>query len=175
MQKQLREQSIRDPLTGLYNRRFFDETLVRELIRVERANEPLSLIVVDIDLFKSINDRYGHASGDLMLKRLAVVLNSHIRGSDVACRFGGDEFAVILPNATPELAIERAHEIRDAFAKSAVMLNGEDVQCTISVGVASYPTNAASGRAVFIAADRAMYIAKEEGRNNVQIYGDFVD
>ncbi len=108
----LRQQSIRDPLTGLFNRRFREETLAREVARARRAKSPLGVIMLDIDHFKCFNDTHGHAAGDAVLKALGGFLLEHVRGGDVPCRYGGEEFALILPGAVPADAAQRAEELR---------------------------------------------------------------
>jgi diguanylate cyclase (GGDEF)-like protein len=164
----LREQSVRDALTGLFNRRYLDETLERELRRAERAHQPLGLIMLDIDHFKRFNDTYGHAAGDAALHDLGRLLSTHVRGSDIACRYGGEEFILLLPEATREVAVERAETIRASARRLSVHDSGRPVEpITLSIGVAAFPLNGASGAALLKAADEGLYRAKHEGRDRV--------
>jgi len=161
----LREEAIRDPLTGLYNRRFLKDYLGRELIRAKRENKPVALIMLDLDHFKRVNDTAGHAAGDRVLVEAAALLTRHIRGSDIACRHGGEEFVLVLPNATVENARARSEEICTAIRQERNRLAG----VTASLGVALYPDHAASAEPLMRAADRALYDAKGAGRNQVKI------
>jgi len=165
----LHEQSIRDPLTNLFNRRYLQETLRRELSRANRENIPVSIIVIDIDHFKAINDTYGHAMGDLVLKQLGQLLQSQTRQGDVACRYGGEEFVVVLPTATSKTSYYRAEEIRLAFAAISIACETKTIQATLSVGIATYPFHGETHEAVFGAADAALYLAKSKGRNQTVI------
>lgn len=167
LQKRLTEQAIRDPLTGLYNRRFLEESLARELARARRTQQPLSVAVIDLDHFKRVNDAYGHHAGDTLLIAVGDLLRSYIRDGDVACRFGGEEFVVLMPGASLEVAAERAETWRLAFAKLKIAPETLNLNATFTVGVASYPLNAASVEKVLEAADRAMYAAKAAGRDRV--------
>jgi diguanylate cyclase len=169
LQAQLRDQVNRDPLTGLYNRRYFDATLERELARCKREQQGLSVVMIDIDHFKRINDSYGHQAGDEILKLLAVSLNERIRASDVACRYGGEEFLLLLPKVTPKIAIERAEQWRAAFAADTIRFDGAQVRATISAGIASYPEHGETPEELIRSADLALYCAKSEGRNRVTI------
>jgi diguanylate cyclase (GGDEF)-like protein len=161
----LREEAIRDPLTGLYNRRFLKDYLGRELIRAQRENKPVALIMLDLDHFKRVNDTAGHPAGDRVLVETAALLTRHIRGSDIACRHGGEEFVLVLPNATLENARARSEEICTAIRRERNRLAG----VTASLGVALYPDHAASAEPLMRAADRALYEAKGAGRNQVKI------
>ena len=165
----LRAQAIRDPLTSLYNRRYMDETLVREISRVQRRGLPLSIVMVDIDHFKRLNDTAGHAAGDEVLKRVAQQLMSGVRREDVPCRFGGEEFALVLPELPVDKAVERAERLRKEIEALSGMPAG---RVTASFGVASFPADGASGEAVLRAADVALYQAKNRGRNRVVAAGE---
>lgn len=167
LQEMLRQQAIRDPLTGLYNRRFLEETLARELAQAVRVNEPLSVAMMDIDLFKSINDTYGHPVGDLFLMALGDLLAHKIRGGDVACRFGGEEFVVVMPGASLEAAALRVNEFRQAFGAQALNIDGKEIRVTFSAGVAGFPLHGSDDKSIMAAADHALYAAKEAGRNRV--------
>jgi diguanylate cyclase (GGDEF)-like protein len=172
----LREQSIRDPLTGLFNRRYFEETLAREVARADRAAEPVSLLMVDLDHFKVVNDGYGHLAGDRVLRSAADLLSRHVRAADVVCRYGGDEFAVVLPDAGPDLALDRAEVL--LRAAHAVELPGPEPtngRLSLSVGVACFPRHARHPASLTRAADDAMYEAKRAGRNRVGLPAGAVD
>jgi len=162
----LREQTIRDPLTSLHNRRFLEDYLPRELIRAARELAPLALIMIDLDRFKRINDSAGHQAGDRVLVEVAGLLQRHVRGSDIACRYGGEEFALVLPNTTLESAIRRSEEIRSAITGEPDRLRG----VTASLGVALCPTHAMDAEGLLRAADRALYEAKRAGRNQVRVF-----
>jgi diguanylate cyclase (GGDEF)-like protein len=168
LQSALKEQAIRDPLTNLYNRRYLDETLERELRRAERQNHPVSVLVLDIDHFKKLNDAYGHPGGDVVLKALAGLLRGGVRGGDLACRWGGEEFVLLLHAADTAGAVERAEALREAFARLRVRYQDADLAATVSVGVATFPEHASSAEALMGAADAALYRAKNEGRNCVR-------
>ena len=164
----LHEQSIRDPLTGLYNRRFLEEFLSRELVRADRKKHPLSVIAVDIDHFKRINDSLGHGAGDIVLRRVGLLLQGFVRQSDIACRVGGEEFSVLLPEATMPIAAQRAEDIRKAVQELKLTYEDHDLSgITISLGVAAYPDHGATPDALIRAADQALYEAKYRGRDRV--------
>lgn len=168
----LRELSIRDPLTGLFNRRYLDETLDRELKRAARKQLPLGMIMLDIDHFKLFNDTYGHAAGDLLLKQLGDTLKGHIRAGDIACRYGGEEFLLILPEATREVTRQRAEQLREKIKHIQVLYENQVLDgVTMSLGVAVFPLNGKSGEDVMKAADDALYQAKREGRDRVVVAG----
>ena len=170
LRDQLRIQSIRDGLTGLFNRRYLDEMLPRELRRAERGNRALSVLMLDIDHFKQFNDTYGHAAGDLVLQRIAELMLASFRSSDIACRYGGEEFTVILPETALEDARNRAETFREATSHLLRQHNGRDLgSVTISVGVAVYPHHGATRDTLIKFADSAAYRAKECGRNRVEI------
>lgn len=173
LQRQLHEQANRDPLTGLYNRRYLDTTLARELARCQREGQPLSLMLIDIDHFKRINDSYGHQAGDEVLKQLADMLNAQARSADVVCRFGGEEFLLLLPNMPPATALARAEQWRRDFAASSIAFGEFRMQATLSIGLASYPGHGTTPQALIRSADHALYRAKTEGRNRV-IMADLV-
>lgn len=170
LQAQLHEQANRDPLTGLYNRRYLDSTLERELARCKREGQPLSLILIDIDHFKQINDTYGHQAGDEVLKHLASMLSAQARAADVVCRYGGEEFLLLLPQMPLKNARERAEEWRSGFEASTTSLGEFRMQATLSIGIASYPGHGTSPQELIRCADRALYSAKATGRNRVLIF-----
>lgn len=167
----LREMAFRDGLTGVTNRRFFDETLQQEWRRCSRAKLPLSLIMLDIDFFKKYNDTYGHLQGDECLKRVAAVLSRQVRRpGDVVARYGGEEFAIILPNTPLSGALDVAHHIEAAIRGMGIphAQGGSQKLVTISAGVASWLWQTDHGPDQLIAlADRQLYLAKEQGRARV--------
>ncbi len=169
---ELREQAIRDSLTGLYNRRYLDETLDREFSRARRADYPISVIMMDIDEFKRVNDRYGHKAGDWVLKSLGDIVRLHIRVSDIPCRFGGEEFVIVLPETPIETAAQRADQIRTQFHSTRFFKTIHAIVPSLSIGVAAFPTHGKTADKVLQAADRAMYAAKSYGGNMVVQYGD---
>ncbi len=168
MRDQLREQSIRDPLTGLFNRRHMTETLRRQLQRARHDGAMLSLLSIDVDHFKLFNDNHGHDAGDAVLRHVAELLEHHVNGDEIACRPGGEEFAVILPGIAPDEARRRAEKLRDAVQGLHVHYAGKDLpRVTISVGVAHYPEHGQTVQDLVKAADEALYDAKACGRNTV--------
>ena len=171
LQEHLRQQSIRDVLTGLYNRRHMEASLQREIARADRSGNPCSIIMLDVDHFKKFNDNYGHQAGDALLQGLGQFLGKQVRGEDVPCRYGGEEFILILPGAMPEGAAMRAEQIR-AGVESSLKVPHEDgflPQVTISLGVATYPLHASTAQDAVKAADAALYRSKKAGRNCVTI------
>jgi diguanylate cyclase (GGDEF)-like protein/PAS domain S-box-containing protein len=168
LREALREQSIRDPLTGLYNRRYMEEALKQQLSRLTRQLQPLGIIMIDIDHFKDFNDTHGHAAGDALLRELGQFLQSHIRGEDIACRYGGEEFTLIMPDASLEAAQQRAEHLRQEASQLRVHDAGQShAAITLSVGVAIYPQHGRTIETVLRAADAALYRAKQEGRDRV--------
>ncbi len=168
LRRTLRDQAIRDSLTGLFNRRYMEETLEREVHRSSRRSNSLSVMMLDADHFKQFNDLYGHEAGDLLLRALGSHLKSSLRGEDIACRYGGEEFALILPDTPLKVALKRAEELREGVASLVVQHRRQSLgKMTISIGVASAPEHGRNGEAVLRAADAALYRAKAEGRNRV--------
>ena len=165
----LRELSRRDPLTGVANRRYFFERASQEFARATRSTGALSIALVDIDHFKQINDRHGHAAGDEMLKFLCHSSQHLLREMDIFARIGGEEFAVLLPDTSLEGATDLATRLRQTIAGSELSLNGVQINCTISVGVATLRLTDTCPEESLSRADSAMYRAKRNGRNNVQI------
>jgi diguanylate cyclase (GGDEF)-like protein len=160
--------SMRDPLTGLYNRRYLEETMGRELPRARRLGESVGVIVIDIDHFKRLNDTYGHDAGDFVLERMGELLRAATRNSDIACRFGGEEFAVILPGATLLVARNRAEAIRAALESLEIEFEGKPLgPLTVSAGVSCMPPHGQDWAYTLQQADRALYTAKQAGRNKV--------
>jgi diguanylate cyclase (GGDEF)-like protein/PAS domain S-box-containing protein len=154
---QLQEQATRDSLTGLFNRRYLEESLVREFQRAEREKSTVCLIMMDIDGFKAFNDTYGHDAGDLLLKRLGEILQSDIRGSDISCRFGGEEFLIVMPGTQLKKGHERAEHLRTNFLSLDIEHLGVKLRATLSIGVAVYPLHGDTWEKVLHAADQAMY------------------
>jgi diguanylate cyclase (GGDEF)-like protein len=167
---QQREFSIHDPLTNLFNRRYLEETLLRELQRAERDSVPLSIIMMDIDHFKRFNDTLGHAAGDAVLQDIGGLLTRAIRAADIACRYGGEEFVLVLPDASLEVAAMRAELVRDAVKNLRVERSGLVLgPVTVSLGVAVFPDNGCDGESVLRSADSALYRAKDQGRDQVVV------
>lgn len=170
LRETLRNLSIRDPLTGLFNRRYMEEVLEQELLKAKRYGRSLGVIMLDIDHFKRFNDTYGHEAGDLVLRELSVFMQNHIRLTDIPCRFGGEEFTLILPEADMALTQQRAEQVRQGVAAIRVKVQEQTLaSITISEGVAVYPENGPTGQDVLRAADEALYRAKQKGRNHVVI------
>ncbi|APO96990.1 diguanylate cyclase [Xanthomonas vesicatoria] len=172
LRESLRRQSIRDALTGLYNRRYLEESLSHELARCARRGLPLSVLMLDVDHFKQFNDSQGHAGGDLLLAAVGELLLTRLRAEDVACRYGGEEFTVILPEADGDEAMRLAEQIRSHIAALAVR-DGQRAlpRVTASIGVASYPADGELGASLIQKADAALYVAKHRGRNRVERHG----
>ncbi|PZO43766.1 MAG: PleD-like protein [Pseudanabaena frigida] len=168
LQETLQQQSIRDPLTGLFNRRYLEENLNQEISRAQRQQHQIGVIMIDIDHFKRFNDTYGHDAGDYVLQTVGTLLKKYVRGSDVACRYGGEEMILVLPDLKLEAVSMRAEEIREAIAQVSLSHNSQLLgSLTASFGVASFPQHGATGSAVMQAADAALYRAKAAGRNQV--------
>ena len=167
---QLRELADRDPLTGTYNRRYFDVTIARELSYCRRHGTSLALILIDIDHFKSVNDTYGHRAGDQLLISLADLLKRNSRGSDIICRFGGEEFLIALPDTDCATAAARAEEYARGFSDAGARWQGQQISATLSAGVASFPEQAEDADKLLRCADIALYQAKKSGRNRVVAY-----
>lgn len=168
LKETLRQQSIRDALTGLYNRRYMEETLERELNRAEREGKPVGVIMFDIDHFKDFNDLNGHDGGDALLRELGTFLKKTARGGDVVCRYGGEEFLAVLPGINSKNARLHAEKLRQGAKELLVYHLGKPLaKCTISLGVAVFPENGLSSEALLKAADNALYRAKNEGRDKV--------
>lgn len=165
LREKLRNQALRDPLTGLYNRRFLEEMLERLAADAERRRVSLSAIMLDLDHFKLLNDKFGHATGDAVLRQASAVISAHIRAVDVACRYGGEEIALLLPDCDLAGALAIAEEIRGAIA--AAGQDGRLPAVTASLGVACVPETGARSAELLQVADAALYAAKQQGRNRV--------
>lgn len=168
LQQTLREQAIRDPVTGLYNRRFLNEVLEIELARANREKQPISLVMLDLDRFKVFNDTHGHTAGDRLLKMLGGMLREQTRQGDFACRYGGEEFIIVMPGAPLNAALKRAEHWRQMFSRTTIHYEGKTLQTTFSAGVASFPTHGDTLDTLLKAADDALYAAKRAGRNRVK-------
>ena len=166
----LREQSVRDHLTGLFNRRYMEATLERELLRAARKQFSLGIIMLDVDDFKRFNDTWGHAAGDEILRELGSLLLRQVRGEDIACRYGGDEFILIMPDATREVTGERAELICELATQFHLHFEGESLAAvTLSLGVAVFPEHGTTSTGILRAVDAALYRAKHEGRSRVVV------
>jgi diguanylate cyclase (GGDEF)-like protein len=168
--EELRLQAIRDPLTGLFNRRYMEESLERELHRAARNGLPLGAIMIDLDHFKRFNDTWGHEAGDAVLREVGRVLKDCARGEDIPCRYGGEELTLILTCATLEVAWVRAQQFRQATNCLEVWHDGRPLGgVTVSAGVAAFPENGLTAAEILRAADEALYQAKARGRDHVVV------
>jgi diguanylate cyclase (GGDEF)-like protein len=166
----LRSQSIRDPLTGLFNRRFMEESLELELRRATRNQRPLGVIMLDLDHFKHFNDTFGHEAGDTLLRELGTFLQGNIRAEDIACRYGGEEFTLILPEGNAEVTLQRANFLREAIKRLDVKHRNQPLgRITASMGVAIFPEHGRTRDALLTASDEALYRSKAEGRDRVTV------
>ncbi|HQO28926.1 MAG TPA: GGDEF domain-containing protein, partial [Accumulibacter sp.] len=169
LRESLRSQSLRDPLTGLYNRRHMEDFMARECRRAQRQRRPVSFMMADVDHFKRFNDKHGHQAGDALLAGLANTLQQRLRGDDIACRYGGEEFIVILPGASLENVVQRAEGLRRLVADDLrIIYDGDELPgVTLSIGVSSFPMHGLNGEQCIRAADDALYRAKLAGRDRV--------
>jgi diguanylate cyclase (GGDEF)-like protein/PAS domain S-box-containing protein len=168
LREALRAQSVKDPLTGLYNRRYLEETLEREIRRAVRAQQSLGVLMLDLDYFKKFNDTYGHEAGDTVLREAGLFFARSIRTEDTICRFGGEEFVILLPTASGESACMRAERICSKLRELNVLHQGQSMGIiTVSVGVAAFPIHGQTAKDLLAAADAALYRAKREGRDQV--------
>ena len=170
LQDQLREQSLHDPLTGLGNRRYLDELFDRELTLANRAGHPITVIMVDLDHFKGVNDSYGHLAGDEVLRRFASLMRRNSRSTDICCRYGGEEFLLVLPGVPQAVGVERAEKLRQVIEATPVRHDSSLIAVTSSFGVASFPQDGRTADDVIAAADSALYAAKTGGRNQVAAF-----
>jgi diguanylate cyclase (GGDEF)-like protein len=167
-EERLQEQAISDPLTGLYNRRYLNEFLPRELARSGRNATPVAVMLIDLDHFKRVNDSFGHEAGDIVLKAVGTLLKGNVRGSDIACRYGGEEFALILPETDLNTAARRAEDIRLEISGLALSHAGKRLgKVAASFGIAMFPDHAQDTETLLRVADVALYAAKGAGRNRV--------
>lgn len=170
LQSQLREQAIRDALTNLFNRRYLEETLERELARAAREVYPLCIVMMDIDHFKDVNDTYGHEAGDIVLKTLAETVTSQSRHGDFVCRYGGEEFVLVMPNISLEVAKERVSSLHRSISLLYIPFGRFSLNVTVSMGLSAFPIHGEKKEDLLRAADRALYAAKHAGRNRVAVY-----
>lgn len=166
----LNEQAIRDPLTGAFNRRYMDRVLADEMLRALQGNITMGILMADVDHFKQVNDTYGHKAGDLVLQELVKLLKHSVRGADSVCRYGGEEFAVIMPGASLDILQRVAEEIRSRFESLKISHGGHIIQRTVSIGIASYPQHGTNSGEVLLHSDQALYDAKRGGRNRVVVF-----
>jgi diguanylate cyclase (GGDEF)-like protein len=166
----LNEQATRDPLTGIFNRRQMDKILHDEIIRARKNGSTVGILMADVDHFKQINDRYGHKAGDLVLQSLARLFKNCVRAADMVCRYGGEEFVIIMPGATLSNLSKTAEEIRSRCQAMRVTYDGQEIQTTISLGAAIFPQHGSRADEVLVHADRALYCAKQQGRNRMTVY-----
>jgi diguanylate cyclase (GGDEF)-like protein len=170
LREALRTQSVRDALTGLYNRRYLEEVLEREMRRAGRAAQTLGVLMLDLDHFKRFNDTYGHEAGDVVLRETATFLLKNVRAEDFVCRFGGEEFVIILPTADVEGSRARAERLRSKMAELTILHQGTSLGLvTFSLGVAAFPEHGMSPQELMAAADAALYEAKRGGRDRVVV------
>jgi diguanylate cyclase (GGDEF)-like protein len=167
LQAQLQELAIRDPLTNCYNRRFLFESIEREFSRALREDYPVSIIMLDIDHFKNINDTFGHKAGDAVLRDTGALMLQHNRQSDIVARYGGEEFIILLPNMPLKTAANRAEDLRKLIAKRQCRVDENTIMVTVSLGIAGFPKHGRVYEEVLEAADKALYTAKNTGRNRV--------
>jgi diguanylate cyclase (GGDEF)-like protein/PAS domain S-box-containing protein len=170
LRETLRDQSIRDPLTGLFNRRFMQESLDRELQRARRKKRPLTVVFVDLDHFKRFNDAFGHDAGDLVLRTMADLFLRHFRGDDVVCRYGGEEFAIILPESSAKDAAKRANQLRIEAGGISMRHLGQVLDSvTLSIGIAAFPEHGSTSEEILRAADQCLYQSKSDGRDRLTV------
>ncbi|KTD42830.1 diguanylate cyclase [Legionella parisiensis] len=173
LRENLRYQSMRDPLTGLYNRRYLEDFLLKQVHQSERTKTPLSILMLDLDHFKKINDTYGHDAGDAALKELGKVLQDDIRVGDIAARYGGEEFIVVFYGTDAKTIKTRAESIRHAVSRLQIKYGAQHVgPITISIGISVYPLHGRTPTELIESADKALYFAKANGRNQVALYSD---
>ena len=171
LRETLRNQSLRDALTGLYNRRYLEETLEREISRCARKFSPLAIWMLDIDHFKLFNDKFGHEAGDMVLQSFANVLRNFARKDDIACRYGGEEFLFVMPEVALDLALERAKALHEEVSHIHLRYGGNALtQITISIGLAIYPAHGTNMHDLIAASDIALYQAKNLGRSKTVVY-----
>jgi diguanylate cyclase (GGDEF)-like protein len=166
----LSRQATHDPLTGLFNRRYLDQILYGEIAHALQNGSLVGIIMADVDHFKQVNDRYGHRAGDLMLQAVGGLMKSCVRSADVVCRYGGEEFVIVMPGASEPTVSKCAEEIRAKVEAMCVVNESQEIRATISLGAAIYPLHGVNVDEVFVRADRAMYQAKQSGRNRVIVF-----
>jgi len=175
LQEKLEELAVRDSLTNLFNRRYLHEMLEVEFARSTRSQTSLAILMMDSDHLKDINDKYGHKAGDEFLMYIANVVRENIRVGDIACRYGGDEFVVVLGNVTEDIAFERAEKLRESIFSHQIIHSNERVSASVSIGIAMFPVHGSSGEILLQKADLALYAAKRMGKNKVLAYTEGLD
>jgi diguanylate cyclase (GGDEF)-like protein/PAS domain S-box-containing protein len=175
LQVQLKELAVRDSLTNLFNRRYLHEMLEVEFARSKRSQTYLAILMMDSDHLKDINDKYGHKAGDQFLIHIANVIRENIRAGDIACRYGGDEFVVVLSNVTENIAFGRAERLRESVFSNRITHKNEKVNASVSIGIAMFPAHGSSGEELLQKADLALYAAKRMGKNKVMAYTESLE
>ncbi|BAD79765.1 hypothetical protein syc1575_c [Synechococcus elongatus PCC 6301] len=171
LRETLRQENLRDPLTGLFNRRYLQEFFEQELARAKRSGDSIGILMLDIDYFKRFNDEFGHDAGDMVLKQVARALLNQVRASDVVCRFGGEEIAILMPGASLEVSARKADQIRQAIAQLIISYHEQTLpSLTISIGVAAFPESGLASDTLIKSADTSLYQAKAAGRNCVVVH-----
>lgn len=170
LRDELQVQAIHDPLTNAFNRRYLTEFLEKEISRAQRERTPVTIVILDVDNFKQFNDSYGHKCGDEVLQSITKFLNEHSRRGDVVCRYGGEEFVVLMPNVSLETAFERAEMWRQDFSETGIEYEGMELFATFSAGVATFPQHGLTGEAILQSADKALLQSKDTGKNKVTRY-----
>jgi diguanylate cyclase (GGDEF)-like protein len=171
----LQEQVVRDPLTGVFNRRFLDDMLPLELSRAAREGYPVAIIMLDLDHFKRVNDRYSHAAGDEVLKSFTALLRQGARDSDMVCRYGGEEFVVIMPRMSVERAVERVNAWRAELQVMVIAYGDDRIRVSVSGGISGFPRDGETSELLLARADEMLYFSKREGRNRITVYGNVND
>jgi len=170
LNERLARESVRDPLTGLFNRRFMIESLEREIKRAERNKTQIGIIMADIDHFKQFNDKYGHAAGDNVLTQIGGFFKAGLRGADIACRYGGEEFVFFLPESSAENTLKRADQMREEVKNLEIHYGDKNLPpITLSMGISAYPDQGSKAEGLLRVADAALYKAKQAGRDRVII------
>jgi diguanylate cyclase (GGDEF)-like protein len=170
LRETLREQSIRDPLTRLFNRRFLEESFARELRLADRNHLPIAVLFLDLDHFKRFNDTYGHDAGDMVLQSLAELFLRFFRATDICCRYGGEEFAIILPESSSKDAVVRADVLRAEVKSLRLQHKKQSLgSLTVSIGVAAFPEHGSTSEELLKLADQCLYESKARGRDVVTV------
>ncbi len=172
LQEMLKEQANRDSLTGLFNRRYLEGTLEREMARCKREGAPLSMLLLDLDHFKLVNDTYGHQAGDEVLRVFGRLLQENARAEDIVCRYGGEEFLLVLPKMPLSIARERAAQLLLLFRETTVEFEDLKIPITTSIGIAATPEHSDSAEGMIRCADQALYNAKSRGRDRAVAFAD---
>jgi diguanylate cyclase (GGDEF)-like protein len=174
LQEKLRDQANRDSLTGLFNRRYLEGTLEREMARCKREGTPMTMLLLDIDHFKLINDTYGHQAGDEVLRVFSRMLQDSARTEDIVCRYGGEEFLLVLPKMPLDIARARGEYLLRLFESTPISFGDHRIRITTSIGIAGTPLHSSSAEGLIRCSDEALYLAKHNGRNRVVTFGDVI-